>query len=81
VSIEAIESLFDRRLAILPDDKHSQRERRFRAIGWTAEGRAIFVVYTHRRRGNDLRIRPISARYMHATEIAVYEKENSDLQE
>jgi uncharacterized protein len=81
VSIEAIESLFDRPLAILPDEAHSRRERRLRAVGRTRDGRAIFVVYTLRRHGNDLRIRPISARYMHTKEIATYEKENPDVQE
>ena len=52
-----------------------------RAIGWTAQGRAVFVVYTERRRGSEALIRPISARYMHAKEIAAYEKENPDLQD
>ena len=80
VSIDDIESLFDRPLAILPDQTHSDHERRLRAVGWTREGRAIFVVYTVRSHGNDPRIRPISARYMHAKEIAIYEKENPDIQ-
>lgn len=79
VSITAIESLFDEEVAVLPDAAHSARERRYRAIGWTAEGRAVFVVFTLRRHGANLLMRPISARYMHAKEVRAYEKENPQL--
>lgn len=72
----AVESLFDRPLAVLPDAIHSQSERRFRAIGRTDRGRGVFIVFTLRRKGDELLIRPISARYMHAKEIEAYEKEN-----
>jgi uncharacterized DUF497 family protein len=41
--------------------------------------RAIFVVFTLRRRGDDILIRPISARYMHDKEVKSYEKENPNL--
>lgn len=40
VSADIIEALFDRPIAILPDKTHSRSERRLRAIGKTAEGRA-----------------------------------------
>lgn len=79
LSIATIESLFTRSLAILPDAAHSQRERRFRAIGRTDKGRSVFIIFTLRRKGDDLLIRPISARYMHKKEIESYEKENPDL--
>jgi uncharacterized DUF497 family protein len=79
VSLEAIESLFDRQVAILPDEGHSAKEQRFRAIGWTADNRAVFVVFTLRRHGRNLLIRPISARHMHEKEVKTYEKENPDL--
>ncbi len=79
VSTEAIESLFGRPVAILPDAAHSRLERRYRAIGWTGEGRAVFVVFTLRRRGASVLIRPISARYMHAKEVRAYEKANPEL--
>ena len=79
ISAEVIESVFDRPVAILPDAKHSRTEQRLRAIGKTAEGRAIFVVFTLRRRGDDVLIRPISARYMHDKEVKSYEKENPNL--
>ena len=79
ISAKLIESVFDRPVAILPDEAHSRTEQRLRAIGKTAEGRAIFMVFTLRRRGDDIIIRPISARYMHAKEVKSYEKENPNL--
>lgn len=72
VSTGAIESLFRRGLVILPDESHSQKERRFRAVGRNEQGRALFVVFTLRRRGIDVLIRPISARYMHKKEADHY---------
>lgn len=79
LSIAAIESLFAQPLAILPDAAHSQREKRLRAIGRTDKGRGVFIIFTLRRRGDELLIRPISARYMHKKEIESYEKENPDV--
>ena len=79
LSTSVIESLFTRPLAILPDAAHSQRERRFRAIGRTDKGRGVFIVFTLRRKREELLIRPISARYMHKKEIDAYEKENPGL--
>jgi uncharacterized DUF497 family protein len=79
VSIEVIESLFLNPVAILPDEAHSQGERRFRAIGKTVDGRAVFIVVTLRQHRGDTLIRPISARYMHDKEVAAYENENTDL--
>src|SRR5450631_542186 len=62
LSAKLIESVFDRPVAILPDETHSRMEQRMRAIGKTAKGRMVFVVFTLRRRGDDVLIRPISAR-------------------
>ncbi len=81
LSVAAIEGLFARPLAILPDAARSQRENRFRAIGRTEKGRGVFIIFTLRRKGKseDLLIRPISARYMHKKEIDAFEKENPGL--
>ncbi|HUA83141.1 MAG TPA: BrnT family toxin [Bryobacteraceae bacterium] len=79
LSVSVIESLFTRALAILPDAAHSRSERRFRAIGRTEKGRGVFIVFTLRRKGDEVLIRPISARYMHREEIEAYEKENPDV--
>ena len=78
LSVAAIESLFASPLAILPDAAHSQREKRLRAIGRTDKG-GVFIIFTLRRKGDELLIRPISARYMHKKEIEAYEKENPNL--
>ena len=60
---------------VTSDLKSSQSEERFLAIGRNANGRYSFVVFTPRRRGSALRLRPISARYMHQREIRKYEQE------
>ena len=79
LSIAAIENLFASPLAILPDAAHSQRESRFRAIGRTEKGRGVFIIFTLRRKGDEVLIRPISARHMHKKEIEAFEKENPGL--
>ncbi len=80
VSRAEIEDLFEREVRILPDWKHSlPEEQRYRAIGSTATGRYIFVVFTIRQKFGKNFIRPISARYMHQKEIEHYEKENPQL--
>jgi uncharacterized DUF497 family protein len=77
VSRSAIESLFTGAgVAVLPDAAHSQQEQRFRAIGRTRAGRAVFVVFTLRHIEGEVLIRPISARYMHTKEVQAYEKDN-----
>ena len=79
LSAAEIEALFDRPLLIVPDQAHSQDERRLRAIGKTARGRSVFLVFTIRERGGQRLIRPITARYMHRKEVTTYEKENPGL--
>ena len=75
VSLQAIESMFERDIAVLPDPAHSGAETRYKAIGTTAEGRHVLIVFTLRMRDHGSWIRPISARYMHAKEVRYYEKE------
>lgn len=79
VSSEEIESLFLGPIMILPDEAHYGTETRFRAIGKTAAGRPVFLVFTIREKKGKSHIRPISARYMHRKEVQHYEKENPDL--
>lgn len=81
VSTAEIEQLFYGVALVGPDPAHSSVEQRLRAIGVTAKGRSIFVVFAMRRRGRLLLIRPISARYMHKKETLAHEKEISRLQE
>lgn len=75
VPLKAIEAMFQKPIAVFPDPSHSRREERFKAIGKSDTGRAIFIVFTLRSRDGATFIRPISARYMHQKEIDHYEKE------
>ncbi len=79
VSPAEVEALFDRPVLVIPDEAHSRDERRLRAIGKTARGRSVFLVFTVRERGGKHLIRPITTRYMHRREVVSYEKENPDL--
>ena len=44
-----------------------------RAIGKTAAGRYVFVVFMLRKIDQQTKLRPINVRYMHQKEIAHYE--------
>ena len=77
VSLAEIEALFRNRPRVAPDAKHSCQEDRLLAVGRTDEGRALFVAFTVRVKNKRRFIRPVSARYMHAKELAAYEKEDS----
>jgi len=75
VSIEEIETaLTSGAMLILPDTRHSDEEDRLIATGSGISGRHVFVVFTLRRRGGRTLLRPVSARYMHRKEIAVYDQ-------
>jgi len=79
VSVVEVEGLFSRPLLIIPDASHSESEERLRAIGRTASGRSVFLVFTIRVRAGKRVIRPVSARYMHRKEVKHYEQENPDV--
>jgi uncharacterized DUF497 family protein len=79
VTIPEIESVFNRPVAVIPDPANSRIEERFKAIGVTAAGRHVFVVFTLREREATTLIRPISARYMHPKEVRYYEKAAASL--
>jgi uncharacterized protein len=75
VSVKQIEALFAGSPRIAPDPKHSADEDRLIAVGRTTTGRPLFVAFTIRTKNKRRLIRPVTARYMHAKEIAAYEKE------
>jgi uncharacterized DUF497 family protein len=79
VSVAEVEGLFNMPLLIIPDASHSQSEERLRAIGKTASGRSVFLIFTIRVRAGKRVIRPVSARYMHNEEVRHYEQENPDV--
>jgi uncharacterized protein len=45
VSAATVEAIFGGELMVLPDPAHSKSEERFKAIGITDQGRAVFVVH------------------------------------
>lgn len=77
VSIAEIEALFRGAPRVAPDPKHSAGEDRLIAVGRTGTGRPMFVAFTIRTKSGRRLVRPVTARYMHAKEIAAYEKESA----
>jgi uncharacterized DUF497 family protein len=71
--VEAEQVFLNEPLFITPDEKHSESERRYRALGETAEGRRLMVIFTLRKA--DTLIRVISVRNMNAKERKLYEQE------
>lgn len=73
VSKSEVEQVFLNKPLLMADDlKHSQRERRFHALGRSDQDRRLHVTFTVR--GGETLIRPISARAMSRKERAVYEQ-------
>jgi uncharacterized DUF497 family protein len=70
LSIAQIEFALTHGARVAPDARHSGEEQRFIAISRTEEGRPVFVAFCWR----EGRLRPISARYMHAREVVRYEE-------
>jgi len=77
VSLAEIEEVFRTSPRVAPDVSHSATEDRLIAVGRTKKGRPVFVAFTLRTKQGRRVIRPVSARYMHAKEVAGYEKEES----
>ena len=61
-------------LVVRRDLRHSRREKRYYALGQTASGRRLFVVFTLRR----TLIRVISARDMNRNETETYAKHEEE---
>lgn len=68
--------LFTHRPRIAADHRHSVDEDRFIAVG-RIKGRPVFVAFTLRVKDKRRLIRPVTARFMHAKEVAAYEEESS----
>jgi uncharacterized protein len=77
VSIAEIEDLLRAGPAVAPDPKHGASEQRLIAVGRNMLGRPMFVAFTIRERDGHRLVRPISARFMHAKEIARYDAAGS----
>jgi uncharacterized protein len=79
LSIAQIEALFARGPRIAPDHKHSADEVRLIAVG-RITGRPDFVAFAIRVKEKRRFIRHVSARFMHAKEVAAYEKESAPIE-
>jgi uncharacterized protein len=69
---EAEQVFFNSPLLVLPDQRHSEAELRFHALGKTNEGRRLHITFTLRDAGQFIRV--ISARDMHRKERVIYEQ-------
>jgi len=69
---EAEEIFFNQPLLVSTDDKHSQDEARYLALGRTNKGRTLTVVFTLRQGATLIRV--ISARDQHRKERTLYEQ-------
>ena len=67
---ECEQVFFQRPLLIARDSSHSRTEKRYAALGQTAGGRRLTIVFTIR----DGRVRVISARAMSCRERRMYEQ-------
>lgn len=71
VNSKEAEEVFNNKPFLVSEDvKHSQKERRFQALGKTGKGRRLFISFTARKD----KVRIISARNMSKKEEVKYEK-------
>ena len=73
---EAEQAFFNQPLLILADDKHSQMEPRYHALGKSDDARLLHITFTLRLKGTLIRV--ISARDMHRKERIAYEQSQKD---
>ena len=66
-------------LLVTPDVRHAKQEERYLAIGRAQTAKPMLVVFTSRKVDNTVRLRPISARYMHEKEARKYEEESAKI--
>ncbi len=69
---EAEEPFFNAPLLIVADEKHSEGEPRYHALGKTSADRLLHITFTLRAKATLIRV--ISARDMHRKERKVYEQ-------
>ena len=70
--VEAEQAFFNHPLLVLEDERHSETERRFHALGRTEAGRRLHITFTLRLESSLIRV--ISARDMSVRERTLYEK-------
>ena len=75
---EAEQVFFNEPLLVLADEKHSEMELRFHALGKTESNRWLHITFTLR--ADNTLVRVISARDMHRKERKIYEQNEKDTQ-
>lgn len=70
-NVEAEEVFFNQPLLVVSDEKHSDMELRYHALGKTHVGRLLHLSFTLRKDRSLIRV--ISARDMHRKERKIYE--------
>ncbi|MCY4614699.1 MAG: BrnT family toxin [Nitrospira sp.] len=66
-------------LLVAPDVLHAEQEERYLAVGLASTGKPMLVIFTLRKVDETVRLRPISARYMHEKEARKYEEESAKI--
>lgn len=80
LSRKQVEQIFQQDdLLVAPALLHAQQEERYLAVGRARTGKPMLVVFTIRRVDETIRIRQISARYMHEKEARKYEEESAEI--
>lgn len=75
ITVNQAEEIFlDENLGIIKDIKHSQKEKRFIALGKTSKNKLLFVIFTIRKD----KIRIISARIASKKERSRYEQKTKE---
>lgn len=69
---EAEQVFFNQPFLLMMDEKHSQKELRYHALGVTDDTRLLHITFTLRVAGTLIRV--ISARDMHSKERIIYEQ-------
>lgn len=69
---EAEQVFFNAPLLVVPDQRHSESEPRFHALGKAHDGRRLHITFTLRGGGELIRV--VSARDMHRKERLIYEQ-------
>jgi len=69
---ETEQVFFDQPLLIFTDDKHSQSEARYHALGKSNDAKSLHITFTLR--ADETLIRVISARDMHRKERNIFEQ-------
>ncbi len=74
--VEAEQVFFNLPVVHVPDEKHSDVEKRFHVLGKTNEDRLLHITFTLRFGGRKIRV--ISARVMHRAERRIYEEKTQN---